>query len=619
MEGWQGLTNGWPIWRFDHLLYYHSALVTRDFLAQSWTTAGYDPSFMAGYPKSVIFPASSTLPELVVALFGGSRPEFAYKVYVLISAALLPWLVAASGLLWRMGAGSIAIAVALFLVYIWTDFPVNYAGYGMLPYQLSIPLGLLATGVFQRYCVAGGRGWWLAAAIVLPLVVLTHLTSALIVAPAAAALYVTSRIGWLRGPGPKVPRRWRFHLGVVLIVVLVIGLNAFWWAPGLWLAGTKGPSSFAFAHPEGVMVRLRQIATSEMAAQRWLWVAGVPGLVVLWRKDRLGAVGLATFTIAGFAWGYLSGGLRGLDFLQPGRHTYAFYTGLAMAAGIGIASVLDWLRGLSRARLDLVALLLLLGGLAWDTGPMLAWKIKERVLAPFPFMASRPSPYLLRVVDRVKKHVRPGERLLYEEGGFGIPGQPDPFQEGRFSGLLARRLGIELIGGPYLHASLTTNFTQFGEGKLFDRYAWDRARFVRYARLYRPSAIVCWTVQARAFCQENPDLIEIIEDSRPVLIGRVKGFAGAAIVGQAEVEASPGRLRVTRAEAGLDGTVVLRYHSVPCLRSDPPVAWEPVYLEEDPVPFIRLRPPLGPVTFELRIPPGTRGAPARPLAASAGR
>ena len=43
-----------------------------------------------------------------------------------------------------------------------------------------------------------------------------------------------------------------------------------------------------------------------------------------------------------------------------------------------------------------------------------------------------------------------------------------------------------MIGGPYLHASLTTNFTQFGEGKLFGEADWDRDQFVRYARLYRP-------------------------------------------------------------------------------------------------------------------------------------
>ena len=74
LGGWGGLTNGWPLWRDDHPLYYHSALVTRSFLRSSWTTAGYDPSFMAGYAKSVVFPSSSTLPEVVIAAFGGGRP-----------------------------------------------------------------------------------------------------------------------------------------------------------------------------------------------------------------------------------------------------------------------------------------------------------------------------------------------------------------------------------------------------------------------------------------------------------------------------------------------------------------------------------------------------------------
>jgi hypothetical protein len=62
LEGRSGLKNGWPLWRHDHPLYYYSALVTRAFLKQSGTTAGYDLSFMAGYAKSVVFPASSTLP-----------------------------------------------------------------------------------------------------------------------------------------------------------------------------------------------------------------------------------------------------------------------------------------------------------------------------------------------------------------------------------------------------------------------------------------------------------------------------------------------------------------------------------------------------------------------------
>ncbi|HEV3120269.1 MAG TPA: hypothetical protein VGY53_00130, partial [Isosphaeraceae bacterium] len=126
---WQGMGGAaqigsvWPLARHDHPLYFHSALVTRSFLKQSGTTAGYDPSFMAGYAKSVVWPSSSTLPELAVALFGGSRPERAYKVYVLLSAALAPWLVWAACAVWRLRPAAATFAVLAFLIYVWTDFP----------------------------------------------------------------------------------------------------------------------------------------------------------------------------------------------------------------------------------------------------------------------------------------------------------------------------------------------------------------------------------------------------------------------------------------------------------------------------------------------------------------
>jgi hypothetical protein len=205
------------------------------------------------------------------------------------------------------------------------------------------------------------------------------------------------------------------------------------------------------------------------------------------------------------------------------------------------------------------------------------------------------------VVDRVARYVKPGERLLYEEGGKDLPRIPDPYRRGRFSGLLPQRMGVELIGGPYLHAALTTNFTQFGEGRLVGRADWDRDFFVRYARLYRPSAILCWSPHARKFCRENPDLIRILEDDGILLLGRVEGFGGDTIRGQARVEASPGRLRVTGMVPDLDGSVVLRYHFVPCLTTRPSVACEPEFQEEDPVPFIRLRPPPGMSDVELRM------------------
>jgi hypothetical protein len=620
MGGAAGLGNGWPLWRDDHPLYYHSAMVTRSFLADSWTTAGYDPYFMAGYAKSVIYPASSTLPELVVACFGGNNPALAYKLYVLLSAAVVPWLVALACALWRIPAGATALAVLLYLLYIWTDFPINYAAFGMLPYFLAVPLALVAAGTFARFLSRPNLPGWLFATGCMTVAFLVHLTTAMILVPAAAIAYgatIARRRRSARGqivehaaappqPAPALPERnygWRFHASVWMMPVVVLALNCFWWLPGIYLASTKGPSDFAFAHPEGVAQRLLKIFGDEPPIEGLLLAVGLPGLALLFRRGDASGCTLFAFCLAGLFWGYLAGGLRSLDFLQPGRHTYALFTGLALAGGAALSEAHRRIRAASDGvdHLELA----IAGGAALLALALLRLPLTEslrlRLFSGEPFLSSRPSPALLWVVDRVQRHLRPGQRLLYEEGGKDLPGLPDPFQHGRFSGLLPSMTGVEVIGGPYLHAALTTNFTQFGEGKLCGKVDWGRPDFLRYAKLYRPVAILCWSPKARRFFRENPDLIHVLEEHGPFLIGWVKGIDEEAGLGTATTVTQGGRIRVSDMVPALDGSITLRYHSVPYLTAAPPVRCEPVKEEDDPVPFIRLRPPPGTSDVELKL------------------
>lgn len=602
MGGAEGINGPWPQWRDDHPLYYHSALVTRDFLSQSGTTAGYDPSFMAGYPKSVVFPASSTLPELVVWAFGGDQPAKAYKLYVLIASAIAPWLIAWVCWIWRLRPAAASLAVWLYLFYVWVDFPINYVGFGMVPYFLAIPLSLVAAGVFGRFVEGGGLARWVVASLLCAAAFLVHLTAGMIVAPAGALAYLAV----LRGERASRPSFAR-HLGVWLVPIMVLALNVFWWSPALWLSATKGASDFVFRHPEGVLSRLEGIATTEPEIQLALIALGLPGLAVLLRRNRALGWTLAGFVAAGFFWGYLASGIRWFDFLQPGRHTYAFYTGLALASAVGLDAFLGQLRpvkGERRAvRLDRWALLAIVLIGVRIVGAPLRVSIPARVGGEQPFLTSRPPARFHWILSRIREHAGPSQRVLYEEGGFGLPGLADPYWGGRFSGLIPSASGVELIGGPYLHAALKTNFTQFGEGKLFDEADWNRDFFIRYARLYRPSLMVCWTPKARAFCQANPDLATVLDDDGTILVAKISGFEGDAISGEATVTATPGRLTVRNMVADLDGSVVLRYHHVPSLRAHPDVPVDAQFEEEDPVPFIRIRPQEGVDEVELEMVP----------------
>ncbi len=626
MGGWKDLSSEWPLSIHDHPVHFHSSVVANRFLRQSGTTAGYDPSFMAGYPKNLIFPQSSTMFDVANFVTGGQWPVQVYKGMVFLALVLVPWMIVLAGWLSGLRARAIAVGELLVLIFGWTEgggarFPWSYAWFGMSAYLLAVPLSVAAVAAFSRYLAQGGTVRWLTAAVLISLALLVHVTTPMLLAPAGLAAYLG--VVWEgRRTGHPLPRGR--HLGVWTLPVVALLVNAFWWWPSLGLLSMTGNSSIVFKHEESIVNRFLDVMGPSPPIQAILMALVIPGVVVLARRDRAGALAFGGLALAGFGWGYLAGLVRAVDFLQPGRHTYAFYLAASVLGGIFLDELIRRMReGPGRLDIWVSVALLFLGTRIF--GPSLIAFAPDRLgwsEGTRPFLTSQPSPTLRWIVSRVRSSMKPGERLLYEEGGQTMRGEPDPFDDGRFSGLLPYLTGVEMLGGPYLKVSLTTNFTQFGEGRLFGRANWDEAYFREYAAIYRPSAILCWSTHARNFCRSHPDLIEVVEVTQlsrervdpvtgqsalvrnEILFGRVKGYGGSAVRGEADVEAEPGRLVVKAARTEEpDGLVVLRYHSVPKLRTRPPVAIEPVRLGDDPVPFIAFRPTNEPFVIEMQALP----------------
>ena len=292
--------------------------------------------------------------------------------------------------------------------------------------------------------------------------------------------------------------------------------------PGIFLASTKGDSGFAFSHSdESVAGRLSQIFWTEAPIQTILLAAGLAGPLAadppLGRRPaglspdsaRRGWPG-ATWRVPVSRWISSSRGGIPSRCIRDWRSPAAVGLEEAMRrlrvgpSAMGSSRSLGRWPGLFAVRAE-------------GPGPV-AGRIPSGIhlRAGEPFLSSRPSPRLaLGRGSRPATSSSPGERLLYEEGGKDSARHPGPVPARAIQWAPAlHRTGVEVIGGPYLHASLTTNFTQFGEGKLFGQEKWDRDFFVRYARLYRPSAILCWSPHARAFCRANPDLIRVARRRR---------------------------------------------------------------------------------------------------------
>jgi len=619
--GWAGIRSPWPTPWHDHPMHIHNAWVSRAFFQQSGTTAGYDPYFMAGYAKSIVSDPSGTMIETLLALVPKEQFPFGYKLLLLVVMAGVPILVGGA----ILGAGgrsrSVAAGVLLFLAYLWTDFPLEYAGFGMFAFFLVVPLAALVVVVAAAYSSRGGLGRWLLTALVSSLLMFVHPLGLLTAGPAAVAAHLQAT--WAHWNTER-SILWSRHLGALLIPVVMAAANAVWYAPALILVSTSASEGFGFYHPEPVIARLGQIVgfadPIQGPIQVVLLAGGLVGLAALGARDRTLAVGLGAFMACGFFWGYLAGAFRAFDFLEPGRNTYAVYTGAAIASGIGWAAVTARLAK-APGRLDRWATLgALLVGLRLF-GPSAVDSIRYRTgidpirvewgseggfgprfarLGRPAYLSSQPTSELRWFVDRLTTHFEPGDRIYYEEGGRVESGEgpPDIFQGRRYGGLLPMLTGLEVIGGPFLNIPVHTNQTQFGMGRMFGLEDWGREEFDRYGEIYRPAGIVCWTEQSKAFCRANPDRIEVLEEQGPFLIGRVIGFEGDAIRGEAEVEASAGRLVVRVRAADVDGPAVLRYHSVPGLRSRPPLPLREVQLPGDPVPFLGVPETTEPIVIE---------------------
>lgn len=614
MGGVAGLRSVNPLTLHDHAIQQHNAWVARPMLARNGLAAGYDPFFMAGYAKSLWSSPSSTLFEVVAIVTGGIAPTIVYKSVVFASLAALPILVAFACLILGLRGVTSLASVTMFLLYLWTDgagggYPMAYASIGMTAYLLCVPLGLVVTAAIVRFLAGGGRLRWCGAAILAALVFLVHVTSILFLAPAALAACLAVAPGTRR-------RGSRIFAVLWFVPLAAVALNAFWILPASWLRNTRSPGAAFLVNSDvndPVLGRLARIVWKETPSQSFGLALGLIGLAALSRRDRVAAAALGTFAAAGFAFGYLAGFTHGLDFLQPGRQTHALYSAASVLAGIGLAEIGDRLRSIGSKRLNLAAFaaLILIGVRVF--GMNLEDTVRNRLglradVPSLPYLTSEPRPYYADILDSLRAITKPGDRVFYEEYGITVDkNEPDPFAGGRYSGLLPQLLGVEVIGGPYLHVGVKTNFTQIGEGKLFGQMGWDRDRFVAYTRIYRPSAIVCFSAEARMFCLKNPDLVRVSHHKGQLLVGELPGFPGPTSRGRAQVVAEAGRLRVTGLAGGdLDGLVVLRYHHVPGLRCRPEMPIVPTWLEGDPVPFIGLRPADGQTQtlLDIGFPPG---------------
>ena len=569
-----------PLFHIDGAYHWLQMHVARD-LAEQGRLTGYDPYFAAGNVGGVTLNASAKVPSLLFFLLGGYlSAEQTYKLFVFVASVLGPAMVPLAARIAKADSRATWVAAGLALCAWWATAFRWYHTAGMVSFVLAcflaLPFSVLvvrcvlsdAARATHVVCVglSGAAGFFLHPLFPVPVALLT--TSLL------AAEWRT--IAWQRA------------------IVVLVAIGAISLGPNLpWILA---------------MLRSESTVASVLVYQTRVDITTIPKEAIgLWRGESMGAKlysGLLVAAIAAAAgalapadrrfaraslaaWAVLAlfaavgAAVPGFANIQPNRFSAAAYLFLLIPAATGVEALYRWVRSSSRAK-RAVAL-----GMTTVCTASFAWSsvevAREVSYAPVGHYGA-PPPEVNKLGEKsawlvqwLATNTSADGRILFETSKARI------HDGAHMAGYYAIKSEREFIGGPYPYMFTTS----FWDGVAFGRPIASIAsgEFARYLDLYNIGWIVVHSEESKRYLASAPDVVqEATHDD--LAIFRVNRSLSFFLAGSGRVEQRDEN-RVVLSD--LEGEeVVVKYHYISGLTSDPPVTIEPFSVAGVPRPFVRL-------------------------------
>jgi hypothetical protein len=566
-----------PLLNIDAAHHWYQVHVAAELAAQG-RLVGYDPTFAAGYLGGVPYNTSAKFPAAIAAL--GASPAVAFKLFSFIAAIVGPAAVPLAARCLGVGAGIGAIAAALGLILWWAS-PIHwYHTGGVVAWPLAVFIASwFAAGLIAYITGRAGTVMLMGMTLLGAIMLLVHPMFPVAVLPAfAAAAWVFRR---------------DIRPGRLLIVAL--GVPAVCVAANLpWILAMTQASGMA-----GGQQPYQQVVDIHMI---WRDMLGLPsqgrgsrfyGVLVflsLWGvfagRDRTHRLLASAFFLSGMAtvvFADLGSVLKAAALLQPNRFSFQAYVLLLVPAALGIVAMARAVHAtgalraaaLAGSALGALAILFYLNEVRRELSPGAAGHYGYA-----PPEVRGPGPMSAWALDQLLQETTPEARVMFELSHARV------LDNAHMAGYLAVHSGREFIGGAYPY----THFANAWDDWLFGRKpdAMPVAEFHAYLQLYNVGWIMAHSEGLKRYLANVPDVTPI-SSKPPLALYRVGIDRTFFVEGSGRVTARA----VNRIDlADLQGeTVVLKYHYVAGLRTDPPAEIDGVKLLDDPEPFVRIRKP----------------------------
>ena len=552
-------------------------------LALTGNAVGYDPFFNAGYVDGIHYYVSGRLPALLAALFSPGIDEIPlYKAYVFGSAVVAPLCIVGAAVALRLAPREAAIASALGIAMWWVSYLRWYFTAGMVGYVTTCYLAVLFVALLFRELDRNRPSWvpvWLGLfgafgffwhqrfRFAVAIAVLAYLAvrgreleypRALFTLAIVAAVSLIPNLPWIY-------ETLRYHDGYAENSTQnLVDANLLWRE----LLGTlRGNAHGSKVYPLLLLGALVACVRPGDAKRRDVWMAFLASAVAL------------------EVLAYFGSAFPRIGKIQPNRFAPAGYLLLCIPAARGVNVIFQAIADhASRTRLVAGAM----GVLVLGIGAVLAWELKSEVttrvltgaMAQHRRRSGRWAKIPLWVLQWLERKTTADQRVLFENSLGRV------HDGAHMAGYYAYRSQREFIGGPYPFMNFAAAWDDFAFGKRLADIPVTRMR--EYFSLYNVGAIIAHSPGAKAYFDRMPG-VRLDATHGALHVYTVEGESSYFLAGSGRV-VERGHNRVTLSDL-VGPEVVLKYHYVPGMASDPPVRIDGVRMLDDPNPFVRIKEP----------------------------
>lgn len=570
-----------PLFHIDGAFHWYEMKLAAN-LAATGNMVGFDPYFNAGHPDGVNYNWSAKFAALLAVLFSPGLSEIRlYKFYAFTSTVLAPTAFALAACVLRLNVVAVITASTLGILMWWLSYFHWYHTAGMVSFVANSYFSILYVALLIRFLRgAGGLPALVALGLMGALALFYHPLF-----PVPVAVAMLAFVGFCYD---EIERKRLFLLFSVVPLISLLP-NLVWLLPmhhyqQVFTVGVDNFSPFSKAvdahllwkEALGMKAFGSKIYPLALFASLWACVAASDPVVrKTCRIFFLVALLLEVLADIGAA-------LPPIAFIQPNRFAPVGYLVLCIPAAVGVQTMMHVARTTSgRVRrwlsIGSFGLILIAGGIL----------IVELVREVRPgdhghYGASPPDVKPLGqdsrwIIEWLRNNTTRDGRILFETS------QARVHDQAHMAGYYAYSADREFIGGPYPF----WHFAGFWDGWLFGKpiEAISHMQLKEYFSLYNISAIIAHSHRSKSYLDSVPG-IEVAENHGQFRAYKIAQPLTYFLKGRGTVEARGHNYLILNELRG--PLVLLKYHYIPGMRSDPPALLQGVTLMDDPNQFVQI-------------------------------